>query len=134
MKILLDTHILIRAMSDDSRLSPVARKLILDPSNEIFYSIVSPWEIEIKHDKHPKEMPFDGSQIVKYAEISGYSQLPITIHAVNALKRLVRKENTVDHKDPFDRIMICQAEVNGMFLLSEDSRIAEYDSPCIIRA
>lgn len=132
MKLLLDTHILIRAMADDDLLSLQARKLIGEPSNEIFYSIVSPWEIEIKHQKHPKEMPFDGRQIAQYAEMSGFHQVPVTIDAIHALKTLERMQNTIDHKDPFDRIMICQAQVNGMFLLTEDARISEYMNPCII--
>lgn len=132
MKLLLDTHVLIRTMADDQSLPLRARKLIGDPSNEIFYSIVSPWEIEIKHGKHPKEMPFGGMQVAHYAELSGFHQVPVTMNAVSALKTLERKENTPDHKDPFDRIMICQAEVNGMILLTEDARIAEYTSPCII--
>ena len=56
MKLLLDTHILLWALADDPHLPAKARKLIENPDNEVFYSIISPWEVEIKRMAHPKEM------------------------------------------------------------------------------
>ncbi|MER2183109.1 MAG: PIN domain-containing protein, partial [Clostridia bacterium] len=55
MKLLLDTHVLLRVLTNDSKLSDKARRLIADESNEIFYSVISAWEIEIKHEKHPTQ-------------------------------------------------------------------------------
>ncbi|MGL6199624.1 MAG: PIN domain-containing protein [Lachnospiraceae bacterium] len=57
MKVLLDTHILLWAISDDARLTEKARKLIENEDNEIYYSIVSLWEVEIRHLLHPDAMP-----------------------------------------------------------------------------
>ena len=113
MKLLLDTHVLLRVLTNDSKLSDKARRLIADESNEIFYSVISVWEIEIKHEK------------------PGFFQVGIDVKAVRYLSALERKPNVPDHHDPFDRMMICQAAVNGMLFVSEDERIAEYTDPCI---
>lgn len=131
MKLLLDTHVLLRVLTNDSKLSDKARRLIADESNEIFYSVISVWEIEIKHEKHPTRMTIGGEQLAAFAEKSGFFQVGIDVKAVRYLSALERKANVPDHHDPFDRMMICQAAVNGMLFVSEDERIAEYTDPCI---
>ena len=127
MKLLLDTHVLLRVLTNDSKLSDKARRLIADESNEIFYSVISAWEIEIKHEKHPTQMTIGGEQLAAFAEKSGFFQVGIDVKAVRYLSALERKPNVPDH----DRMMICQAAVNGMLFVSEDERIAEYTDPCI---
>lgn len=131
MKLLLDTHVLLRVLTNDSKLSDKARRLIADESNEIFYSVISVWEIEIKHEKHPTRMTIGGEQLAAFAEKSGFFQVGIDVKAVRYLSSLERKPNVPDHHDPFDLMMICQAAVNGMLFVSEDERIAEYTDPCI---
>ena len=71
MKVLLDTHILLWALSNDLRLPEKARKLIENENNEIYYSIISLWEVEIKHLTHPDAMSVSAEQIAEYCVQSG---------------------------------------------------------------
>lgn len=131
MKLLLDTHILLWALVDDQRLSPKARRLIADRGNDIYYSIVSPWEVQIKHDLHPDELAVDARMLEGFCEKAGFRQLAVRINHICALSSLVRRDGASPHKDPFDRIMVCQASVENMLFLTHDSRIAEYIDPCV---
>jgi len=130
MKILLDTHMLLWALLDSPELPARARYLIEDANNDIYYSIVSLWEIQIKHLRHPEEMPVDVKEIEFYCEDSGFHNLPIRRVHVERLADILEPLN-VKHKDPFDRMLISQALVDGMILLTKDKRIAQYDEPCI---
>ena len=130
MKILLDTHILLWALSGDSRLPVKAEKLILDNKNEIFYSYV--WEIELKHLAHPEELSVTAEKISVYCLQAGFQSLPIKEKHIFALGNLEREEGAPPHKDPFDRILICQASTEGMLFVTHDSLIPAYKEPCII--
>ena len=132
MKLLLDTHVLLWALANDARLTPQARRLIQDGENRVFYSIVCPWEVQIKHQRHPDKLALDGEQLVEYCRQAGFRQISLQDRHVFALGSLVRKEGAMPHRDPFDRIMICQASVEGMMLLTHDERIGEYDAPCVL--
>ena len=72
MKLLLDTHILLWTLLGDDRLSKPARDAIADEGNDVYYSIVSPWEVEIKRMAHPDEMDLTAEELVKYARESGF--------------------------------------------------------------
>ena len=132
MKLLLDTHILLWALTDDERLSPKARLLIEDEGNDIYYSVVSPWEIELKHLRHPDQMRLTGEDLDFFGEDAGYLRLPIQIHHISALRNLRREEGSPKHQDPFDRMLIAQAASSSMFLLTHDERILQYTDPHII--
>lgn len=131
MKLLLDTHILLWALVNDPCLTPKARRLIEDRSNDVYYSIASPWEVQIKHDLHPDELAIDARALEVYCTQAGYAQLPVKVSHICALSHLERSKGAASHKDPFDRIMVCQASVEGMLLLTHDGRIAEYTDPCV---
>ena len=75
MKILLDTHILLWALSGDPRLPEKAEKMILDRRNDIYYSLASLWEIEIKHLAHPEALPVTAKEISEYCIQAGYQSL-----------------------------------------------------------
>lgn len=77
MRILLDTHILLWALSNDDKLPEKARELIIDEENEIYYSVISLWEVEIKHLAHPDIMPVSAEEIFGYCKQSGYNQIII---------------------------------------------------------
>ena len=77
MNILLDTHILLWALSNDGRLSKKARELIENTENRIFYSLVSLWEVELKRLAHPDAMPICAKELSQYCEQSGYQKLSI---------------------------------------------------------
>ena len=131
MKLLLDTHILLWALTDDPRLPVKARKMIENPDNEIYYSIVSPWEVEIKRGAHPKEMPIGAQELVRFCIESGFQRLPVREEHICFLRTLHRPETAPPHHDPFDRIMVCQCAVDNLVFLTHDSLIADYDEPCV---
>lgn len=124
MKLLLDTHLLLWVAGDSKRLSKAARTLIDDPQNELFFSALSIWEIALKSRLKPAEVLADARLVRRALLDNGYSELPITSeHAVN-VDRL-----PMIHKDPFDRILISQAIVEEVTLLTADRRVAEYPGP-----
>ena len=133
MKILLDTHILIWFFSGDERLSLEARELIVDETNEIYYSILSAWEVEIKHKAHPDRLSMSGESFIEYCKELGFIQVPVEVEHILEVKNLVRKDNTPQHRDPFDRLMICQAIVEDMIFITHDTRIAEYVTDSIYK-
>lgn len=132
MKILLDTHILLWAISNDARLPEKARKLILNEDNEIYYSMVSLWEVEIKHLAHPDVLTISAEELAEYCGQSGFQELQIHETHIFAMSGLKREEGTPPHKDPFDRMLICQAIVENMIFVTHDSLIPGYNEPCIV--
>ncbi len=132
MKILIDTHIAIWAVLNDSKLPERAKEIILDKENEIFYSTASVWEITIKHMLHPDKLRINGSLLEKGCEDNGYSVLPVFNKHVSALETLKRPENVPRHNDPFDRIMVAQAKAENLMFLTHDSLISYYNEPFII--
>lgn len=131
MKLLLDTHVLLWTLLDDDKLSDKARQLILDDSNEIYISVLSFWEIEMKRLLHPDKLPFSADRIKKYCDRSAFSYLPLYDKHICFLKRLNEHEAAALHKDPFDRMLICQAASENMLFLTHDKLIAKYKLPCI---
>ena len=132
MKLLLDTHLLLWTLSNDPKLPLLARRLIGDESNSIFFSSLSVWEVELKHEKHPHLMTIGGKELSAYAIKTGFLPLGLGLNEINLLHTLKRKDQSPEHHDPFDRMLICQAAANDMCLLTKDARISEYIDPCII--
>lgn len=121
MKYLIDTHLLIWAVADSGKLSPIARRIFSDPKAECFYSAASIWEISIKRMKHPDKMPLSGVQARKLFLEAGFLELPITsVHAVSVT------DLPDVHGDPFDRMLIAQAGIEGMTLVTHDAMVAKY--------
>lgn len=124
MKLLLDTHLLLWAANEPKRLSKVARVLIGDLENELLFSAASLWEITIKRSLGREDFKVDARVLRRGLLDNGYTELPITSeHAVN-LDQL-----PATHKDPFDRILVAQATVEGITLLTNDRRLMEYPGP-----
>jgi|SRR6185437_7827611 len=124
MKLLLDTHLLLWATEDSPKLPALAKRLIGSPANELIFSAVSIWEIAIKHAKGTGR--FEAApQLVREGLLeNGYSELAISgkhAIAVGYLESI--------HKDPFDRLLIAQAMVEGITLLTSDAMIARYPGP-----
>ncbi|EMB25052.1 type II toxin-antitoxin system VapC family toxin [Treponema denticola] len=133
MKVLLDTHILIWLHRNDEKLSQKARKIILNPQNEIFYSTINIWEAQLKYLKHPDSFQFSGEHLDKLSLKANLSCLYIKPSHVIALGTLTYSKNAPKlHNDPFDRMLICQAKVENMFLMTHDSLIPYYDEDFII--
>lgn len=125
MRLLLDTYTLLWCFNDSRSLSPRARKLIEDGSNEILVSAVSGWEIatKVRLGKLPTgEELVD--QLDRYLAQLGCETLPISLdHAVRA-GRLPG-----EHRDPFDRMLIAQAQMENLSLISNDRIFDEYHVP-----
>ncbi len=127
MRVLLDTHIALRAITDSSKLPETARELILDASNTIFLSAASVWEIAIKHRRKRSAMPLSGSEARHWFRLSGYRDLPITGQHAAAIDDLPPV-----HGDPFDRILIAQAITEPLRLLTHDETLAEYSQLILV--
>ena len=132
MNLLLDSHILIWALTEDARLSEKARQLIIDPNNVIYYSTVSVWEISIKHANHPEDLEFSGKELSAYCQAAGFLQLEIRDKHVHALETLIREDGAPPHKDPFDRMLLAQAKAENMSLLTHDALLPYYNEKCVI--
>lgn len=130
--VLLDTHIILWAMSKDAKLNTKMRDIILNPNNRLFYSIASMWEVQIKYAL--KKMPISGIEFMHYCEQSGYHKLPIDDSHICELAGLVRDESAPPHNDPFDRIMLSQAKAEGFTFLTHDPFFRGYNEPCVIEA
>lgn len=132
MKLLLDTHILLWALAGDEKLSDKAIELIENVDNDIYYSMISLWEIELKRIAHPEANMPTAKQISEFCEQAGFYQLTIHSKHIFDLQNLKQRNNSPIHKDPFDRLLICQANIENMMLLTHDSLIPTYNSPWII--
>ena len=124
MKYLLDTHLLLWAAGTPERLSAAARNLLDDPGNLLVFSAASLWEITIKNSLGRADFQVNARVLRRGLLDNGYEELSITsAHAVavDALPPL--------HKDPFDRLLVAQATVEGIVLLSADALVAQYPGP-----
>lgn len=124
MKLLLDTHLLLWAAGQPERLSKAARELIGDPKNELFFSAASLWEVVIKRGLGRDDFKADARLLRRGLLDNGYSELPIGSEHAVAVDSL-----PAIHKDPFDRILMAQAIVEGITLLTADPVVAQYPGP-----
>jgi len=124
MKLLFDTHLLLWAAIRPDRLPPIARGLIEDAGNDILFSAASIWEVSIKKALGRPDFQVDSRLFRQGLLGAGYNELPITsAHAVaiNNLPSL--------HKDPFDRLLIAQAMVEDLYLVTADPLVGRYPGP-----
>ena len=124
MKLLLDTHLLLWAAGKPGRLSPDARRLMKDAGNELIFSAASLWEIVIKRGLGRDDFQVDPRLFRRGLLDNGYIELPIGSEHAVAIDGL-----PLLHKDPFDRILIAQALVEGIILLTMDPLVAQYPGP-----
>ena len=122
MKILLDTHIFLWFISGDSRLSTDVRDAIRDPDNEIYLSVVSVWESIVKYQlgKLPLPEPPE-TYLPKQRHLHQIASLALDESSVAQLAKLPPL-----HRDPFDRMLICQAVQNSLIIATVDSAVRAY--------
>ena len=134
MKYFCDTHILLWALEDDVKLPKKAREIFLDESSEIFYSFVNVWEIAIKYALERNDFIYSPEEFVEFCDKAGYIPFNTVFdhaYALNSLKYDI--EAAPDkHNDPFDRLLIAQAKVEGMCFITHDHLIPFYHEPCVI--
>ena len=119
MKILLDTHILLWWLADDEHLPAPAAATIADPDTEVVVSAASAWEISIKQAAGRLDAPDD---LLDAVAANDFGTLPITADHAMAAGRL-----PAHHADPFDRMLIAQAQIEELTLVSVDSRLSDYE-------
>ncbi|MBR6221551.1 MAG: type II toxin-antitoxin system VapC family toxin [Clostridia bacterium] len=132
MKLLLDTHIALWAISDSKRLREDVRVLLENEENTVYFSMASVWEVAIKRKLHPEQMPMDEEVFVSLCEETGFERLDIRLPHIFTLKELRRQKNAPCHNDPFDRLMLAKAKSEGFRFLTHDSLITGYDEPCVM--
>lgn len=129
---MIDTHIALWAILEDSHLSAKARNILENKENEIYYSTVSVWETTIKHIIRPKDVLLDGRKLEAGCEGMGFICLPIINRRAVEIDTLSLSEDAPAHSDPFDRLLLAQAKAEGMKFLTHDSRIPYYNEDCVI--
>lgn len=129
METLFDTHLLLWALVEPEKLPKKVKEFLQNPKVKIYYSIVSMWEVAIKHAKHPKNIEISGTLFMHYCEQAGFKKLELDDRHVVALETLQRKEDAPAHNDPFDRMLLSQAKADGMTFITHDSQFDFYDEP-----
>lgn len=124
MKLLLDTHLLLWAAQDSDRLSAKARGLMSSPENELLFSVISLWEIVIKRGLGREDFKVDPHLLRRGLLDNGYREMPIMSTHVLGVDTL-----PTIHKDPFDRLLVAQATVEGVTLLTMDTILGKYAGP-----
>ena len=124
MNLLLDTQVLLWAAGEPDRLPAEARRLIEDPASELVYSAASLWEVAIKKGLGREDFRVDPRVLRRGLLEHDYTELVVTgAHAV-AVDTLPRI-----HKDPFDRLLVAQAQIEGITLLTVDEVVGRYPGP-----
>jgi len=124
LKLLLDTHLLLWAAMGSGRIPTRAHKWMADPVNELLFSAASLWEVAIKNALRRPDFQVDVRLLRRGLLDNGYLELPVLSEHTAALDALPSI-----HKDPFDRILIAQAIVEGVILLTNDAVMARYPAP-----
>jgi len=130
VRLLLDTHVALWAIVDSPVLPTVARGMIADPDNEVMISAASIWEIAIKHQisrGRPDAMPISGEQALEHFQAGDFRLLAITAAHAAAVDRL-----PLHHRDPFDRLLVAQALVEPLRLVTHDDRLQAYSDTIIL--
>lgn len=132
MNLLLDTHIALWYLNGDAKLSEKAMSYIDDGENDVYFSVASLWEIEIKHTIHPDKMVISCDDVLERCKKAYFTLLPLHPDHIKLLSTLRREADAQHHNDPFDRILICQAKAEDMRFLTHDSLLEDYNEPCVV--
>jgi PIN domain nuclease of toxin-antitoxin system len=119
LRLLLDTHTLLWAIQDDPQLDAEARRAITDPSNEVYVSSASVWEISIKRAQGRLETPDNLAAMIAQAEFAELAVSHVHGELAGALP--------LHHRDPFDRMLVAQAQAEDLVLVTRDPHITSYD-------
>ncbi len=125
MKLLLDTHIFLWFINGDKRLSDDMQQGIRDPDNEVYLSVVSLWEVVVKYQLGKLSLPeAPESYLPVQRQKHQIASLPLDETSVSQLAKL-----PFIHRDPFDRMLICQAMAHGLTIVTVDNLILAYPVP-----
>lgn len=121
MRLLLDTHVLLWAVSDPSRLSDKTRSMLEDATSEVLFSAASIWEIAIKASLGRSDFAVRPEQVAQAARMTGFVELPISADAAAHVAHLPLR-----HRDPFDRLLVAQAMAEPARLYTVDPLLPPY--------
>jgi PIN domain nuclease of toxin-antitoxin system len=124
VNLLLDTHILLWAAAEPAKLSSEATSLITNEENRLYFSAASVWEVVIKNGLGRPDFHVDPHILRRGLVDNGYLELPISSQHTLAVAHIPDI-----HKDPFDRILVAQAETEGFLLLTNDELVGRYPGP-----
>ncbi|MBN2576958.1 MAG: type II toxin-antitoxin system VapC family toxin [Deltaproteobacteria bacterium] len=125
MKVLLDTHLLLWAAGSPQRLPKAALAVLKARDSTLLFSAASVWEVVIKTGLGRSDFQVDAQRLRHGLLLHGYEELPITGEHALAVRALPSP-----HKDPFDRILLAQAQAEGLTLLTMDRALAACGPPC----
>lgn len=127
MRYILDTHVFLWWITDDERLSPRAHAVIRDGESDLYFSAASAWEIAIKAGLDRIRLPERADRFIpEQLRKNGIRPLAIQLSHALAVDGL-----PLHHRDPFDRLLVAQAELEEMPIVSGDDQLAEYDAELV---
>ena len=124
MQVLLDTHLLLWAVGDPDRLDPALVQLLEDPMNTPVFSVVSLWEVVIKSALDRPDFRVEPSLLRQVLVEAGWRELVVEARHVLAVAQLPAL-----HRDPLDRLLLAQAQADGLLLITADQQLAQYPGP-----
>ena len=126
MKILLDTHVAIWSIIDTDKLPQDLLNEIENYDNEVYVSMVSVWEVALKSAKSNEKIPLDEKKFIEKKKKMDFNILPIKTRHIMNLRKLIVKDENINHKDPFDRMLLSQTDVEDMMFYTKDKALANY--------
>lgn len=118
LRLLLDTHVVVWALHDPDHLAPKTRAAIEAEENETFVSVVTPWELAIKGPREGLRIPDDlEAQVAR----KGFDLLPVLFRHTEPIGSM-----SYHHRDPFDRMLVAQAVMDGLTIVTADRKMTEY--------
>lgn len=122
-RLLLDTHVLLWWLADDRKLKANVRAVLAAPENLVFVSAASVWELRIKEGLGKVDLPADFEEVL---DAQSFEQLSVTAKHAHALRGL-----PLHHRDPFDRMLVAQATLEGLTIVTHDDALRAYGVPLI---
>ena len=129
MKILLDTHILLWDLAATGSLPKKAKTVIQAPENTLYYSAVSAFEVELKHQALPENLSMTAEDLISACEKSDMTLLNLELRHIYCLENI---DPDAGNPDPFDRLLLAQAMSEGMVLLTHDQLIIRRKFPFVM--
>lgn len=131
MKYLLDTHVAIWSLIGSDNITSEVKEIMKNKDNTFYYSVLSPWEIEIKHLKH-KNFKLKGEEFSFLCDQAYCQCLEVKNKHVRELENIIKIDDKLKHNDPFDKMIMAQAKSENMTLITHDIKFKAYNLKNVI--